>query len=152
MNVLPNTGETRITPARAGKTQAPDGCCPHPEDHPRACGENLSPELLPTESEGSPPRVRGKRKVVQGERDKLGITPARAGKTPRAFRFCHTYQDHPRACGENVSTTVADAITGGSPPRVRGKLTPELQDMVDQRITPARAGKTKSCNQGGRLR
>ena len=51
---------SRITPARAGKTQS---IRPHVRiisDHPRACGENLKQSVSDSRKEGSPPRVRGK--------------------------------------------------------------------------------------------
>ena len=70
-----------ITPAHAGKTEEMEDIYQSFWDHPRACGENLSPDPLPTEIEGSPPRMRGKRGRERYERRADGITPAHAGKT-----------------------------------------------------------------------
>ena len=53
-----------------------------------------------------------------------------------------TEKDHPRVCGENIKTTRRSADTGGSPPRVRGKLHNSLPLCYVSRITPACAGKT----------
>ena len=54
-------------------------------DHPRGCGENACVHPILPVTRGSPPRMRGKRKLfcnaVAGSR----ITPADAGKTVRGF-------------------------------------------------------------------
>ena len=93
---------------------------------------------------GSPPRVRGKhlpRKTLgTGSR----ITPACAGKTMNALTITLRSTDHPRVCGENDYEPFHYWISGGSPPRVRGKQNvEEIQDW-GPRITPACAGKTLS--------
>ena len=70
-----------ITPAHAGKTFSGDGRRGRYRDHPRACGENFH---LPTQLlliEGSPPRMRGKRHIMDINAEQLRITPAHAGKT-----------------------------------------------------------------------
>ena len=50
----------RITPAHAGKTITRLSDIIGAEDHPRACGENNSVNLLKSTVLGSPPRMRGK--------------------------------------------------------------------------------------------
>ena len=53
--------------------------------------------------------------------EKIGITPADAGKTA-VFGFCHGLrQDHPRGCGENSRGSKKSKTAAGSPPRMRGK-------------------------------
>ena len=111
----------RITPARAGKTSLRAATSEASEDHPRACGENWIAACSCTEGKGSPPRVRGKQMVCRSECSGRGITPARAGKTRRAFCNRWTARDHPRACGENSSAVLLSSRRYGSPPRVRGK-------------------------------
>ena len=71
----------RITPAGAGKTRGYTYSLPQKEDHPRRCGENafLIGRMIPRI--GSPPQVRGKRRLVRGRRISFRITPAGAGKT-----------------------------------------------------------------------
>ena len=96
--------QSRITPACAGKTQAPDGYCPHPEDHPRVCGENLVPWLRVTCWIGSPPRVRGKLRSRSRKAPPRRITPACAGKTKKRNGAFSCSRDHPRVCGENLKT------------------------------------------------
>ena len=47
-------------------------------------------------------------------------------------------------CGENYMKYSMYDIYTGSPPRVRGKLKKGAEELVEERITPACAGKTKS--------
>ena len=132
----------RITPARAGKTFSGRKTAISGRDHPRACGENTSNEDNYSKGDGSPPRVRGKRKFLINYIIDFRITPARAGKTPFRYRKRFLRADHPRACGENPSGTDKSIANPGSPPRVRGKLIVRSLLTLRLRITPARAGKT----------
>ena len=137
-----------ITPAHAGKTSmsSPKSC--RARDHPRACGENpvlAFPELY---QPGSPPRMRGKPEASPQKAVSRGITPAHAGKTPRTLAHIRRRQDHPRACGENLSPRRLDATRKGSPPRMRGKPAHVLRAPVDPGITPAHAGKTSTFRSG----
>ena len=75
---------------------------------------------------------------------RLWITPARAGKTSMVFTLLVVLKDHPRACGENGSGRGIQWVTCGSPPRVRGKQDESGNIQLPDRITPARAGKTRS--------
>ena len=70
----------RITPAYAGKRSNRIWKGITCGDHPRVCGEKISPTDEMEMMEGSPPRMRGK--VVNGlkDGDDAGITPAYAGK------------------------------------------------------------------------
>ena len=52
------------------------------------------------------------------------------------------FRDHPRACGENRCAWRPADFLKGSPPRVRGKPQAAKRDIMQRRITPARAGKT----------
>ena len=51
-------------------------------------------------------------------------------------------RDHPRGCGENTVMQLIAWTTGGSPPRMRGKLPFWFRVFLPFRITPADAGKT----------
>ena len=113
-----------ITPAGAGKT---DGFSPRTRgvrDHPRRCGENVSPRPNLSPLSGSPPQVRGKLST--------GLNP------------CSPNWDHPRRCGENQPDRRQQYRPAGSPPQVRGKLlaSEDLDELA--RITPAGAGKTRA--------
>ena len=71
-----------------------------------------------------------------------GITPACAGKTCCGLCPSLWYGDHPRVCGENITTPALHAASAGSPPRVRGKLATLACGYQGGGITPACAGKT----------
>ena len=116
--------KTRITPADAGKTGIARRIECRLQDHPRGCGENLSPKPLRLTSTGSPPRMRGKQLVH--------------------YLLGNGVKDHPRGCGENPPHAPVRTRIGGSPPRMRGKLSSSSSPAASQRITPADAGKTRS--------
>ena len=111
-------------------------------DHPRACGENRTSKNSAGVSQGSPPRVRGKRFRRTPSLPASRITPARAGKTGAAEHCHQSCQDHPRACGENNGCRTLRGNREGSPPRVRGKPMIAAIRLSIIGITPARAGKT----------
>ena len=135
----------RITPADAGKTAAITIFAAVLWDHPRGCGENLSPKPLRLTSTGSPPRMRGKLSLFSGIVRITGITPADAGKTQVAWARKIRAKDHPRGCGENVYVFPCVRNKPGSPPRMRGKHCQGLLDAWLTGITPADAGKTFRC-------
>ena len=132
----------RITPADAGKTVGRPERGLRSRDHPRGCGENGIPRNQGHLRAGSPPRMRGKR-PRRGICVKMtGITPADAGKTPSRKLDSERQEDHPRGCGENISTASHAVGFPGSPPRMRGKPdNHRCRSLVDG-ITPADAGKT----------
>ena len=134
----------RITPAHAGKTNTSTGSELFVEDHPRACGENSNHSGCLANSEGSPPRMRGKPPNRANTSSSPRITPAHAGKTNSSHVLVLLSQDHPRACGENVGRLIVFLSRIGSPPRMRGKHESVLLEVQRQRITPAHAGKTKT--------
>ena len=139
---LRDIGHARITPACAGKTARQNGSRGRRQDHPRVCGENYGMNGVYWCAEGSPPRVRGKR-LRRGARERdARITPACAGKTACTLERRRETQDHPRVCGENCSLSSHQSDTMGSPPRVRGKRQTVPRSSLDNRITPACAGKT----------
>ena len=76
-------GPHGLIPARAGKTSPFPWGRPGVSAHPRACGENGPHMSLYDSSQGSSPRVRGKRRACGARRSGGGLIPARAGKTTR---------------------------------------------------------------------
>ena len=117
----PDPDEMRITPAYAGKRPAASAARSAKWDHPRVCGEKFRFILLSLLSSGSPPRVRGKGVVHVFVPEKLGITPAYAGKSFMWTKFCRETRDHPRVCGEKGKNHPRKPYCEGLPPRVRGK-------------------------------
>ena len=86
---------------------------------------------------------------MRGKREEAGlnaiarrITPACAGKTLPEPPLEHLCQDHPRVCGENRKGLKHVSKLVGSPPRVRGKRCFRSSICIEERITPACAGKT----------
>ena len=119
-----NAVQIGITPAYAGKSARILKRRTEKRDHPRVCGEKLKFGTNVTKNPGSPPRVRGKGIVHVFVPEKLGITPAYAGK-----------REMPS------SLMQMDVGPLGSPPRMRGKgeLPKDTKDYFG--ITPAYAGK-----------
>ena len=124
-------------------------------------GEKLSCISLLGELLESPPHGRGKVVLRQVAGAPAGITPAWAGKSPKdvspaagaqdhprmggekAFcpprpLFC---RDHPRTGGEKFIIMSSKTDSTGSPPRGRGKEIDRLHKAINNRITPAWAGK-----------
>ena len=113
-------------------------------DHPRRCGENLVLFRLRAVHMGSPPQVRGKRRLIDAAVIYAGITPAGAGKTRRSAARSLPPEDHPRRCGENDNDCPVYSTASGSPPQVRGKRLFRIIGVARRRITPAGAGKTRT--------
>ena len=91
---------TGITPACAGKRGQGLQENGLGWDHPRMCGEK---DLLfwPLSGlKGSPPHVRGKGTGILQNLQRVGITPACAGKRGRRRKGAVNGRDHPRMCGE----------------------------------------------------
>ena len=70
------------------------------------------------------------------------ITPAHAGKSVAVSPTSSVSGDHPRACGEKALAWFQRRKEMGSPPRMRGKVTPEALTTFLWGITPAHAGKS----------
>ena len=106
------------------------------------CGENSITSSMSAQTVGSPPRVRGKLIYYTYKNMPERITPACAGKTALKQVAKIMLKDHPRVCGENRESYYKNAISRGSPPRVRGKPWNFSNLEMRPRITPACAGKT----------
>ena len=133
-----------ITPACAGKRYSPFRPRGLSWDHPRVCGEKVNTLSDAKTAVGSPPRVRGKGSIRCATAPTTAITPACAGKRLWPRRTNTMSQDHPRVCGEKVSSIASVIGFSGSPPRVRGKVCRQHRDLCRLGITPACAGKSFS--------
>ena len=78
---------------------------------------------------------------------KNGIIPAGAGKSPHHHAILFGIEDHPRGCGEKVSSLPSLAQQQGSSPRVRGKDHLPSPPAAAWGIIPAGAGKRSSRRQ-----
>ena len=139
----------RITPACAGKSEDATRNNPVLKDHPRVCGEKTSSNVPERKNPGSPPRMQGKGCPLLFRYYFIGITPACAGKSSWCGSHPPASGDHPRVCGEKVIQVVPPAPQVGSPPRVRGKVTPHHRVANDRGITPACAGKRRTTRTSG---
>ena len=94
------SGTSRIIPAHAGSSLPPFICLQSSWDHPRACGEQMMPDVIPPILVGSSPRMRGADVLPPWLSGLVRIIPAHAGSSRNDFRYPLLNQDHPRACGE----------------------------------------------------
>ncbi len=136
-----NAVQIGITPAYAGKSARILKRRTEKRDHPRVCGEKLKFGTNVTKNPGSPPRVRGKGIVHVFVPEKLGITPAYAGKSQPWRSYSQRRWDHPRVCGEKRPAVDGKRPLRGSPPHVRGKVKDPVPVSALVGITPACAGK-----------
>ena len=89
--------------------------------------------------------MRGKGSFKSRRNRNRGITPAYAGKSRKWTGSQLRTWDHPRLCGEKVSSYGSYSDLLGSPPPMRGKGPCQaLRHDVDG-ITPAYAGKSSGC-------
>ena len=133
----------RLIPARAGKTCAEGRAGPPSRAHPRACGENTGTSGGPSSPYGSSPRVRGKPRARRLRIRPPRLIPARAGKTGWGPLVPGATWAHPRACGENTTSSPHKSCLATSSPRVRGKPVQVRPQVADGRLIPACAGKTR---------
>ena len=71
-----------------------------------------------------------------------GIIPAHAGNTHTATFGRTGTRDHPRACGEHITTSPGYRIVKGSSPRMRGTRKSDTIQPTSAGIIPAHAGNT----------
>ena len=136
----------RITPAYAGKSSGQKSGKAADTDHPRLCGEKCEFVINLSHTRGSPPPMRGKEGDDYAGIAKARITPAYAGKSFHGFLRRSSCKDHPRLCGEKQCSLSEKVSTEGSPPPMRGKAIDTLSGKLVIRITPAYAGKRRSCS------
>ena len=90
--------------------------------------------------------MRGKGRVASVSIKNPRITPAHAGKSWHSNSSARRRWDHPRPCGEKLSSSCAMMHMPGSPPPMRGKGAAKPGANVFDRITPAHAGKSSAFN------
>ena len=144
MSGVSSQGEGGLIPARAGKTGTGPGVAAPGRAHPRACGENELSDIQNITAQGSSPRVRGKPRRDDEQGVRVGLIPARAGKTAQVDPALGQVEAHPRACGENGDIPAGMTFDEGSSPRVRGKRRDPRRRHGRGRLIPARAGKTRA--------
>ena len=133
----------RLTPAWAGKTEGHQVERDVVSTHPRVGGEDLlvrSPWIAGVDS---PPRGRGRPRVIRSNAMLCRLTPAWAGKTSASASPGSGSATHPRLGGEDARPRRWPRACTDSPPRGRGR--PRLRRPLRgvRRLTPAWAGKTR---------
>ena len=140
------TGNSRpgvgITPAWAGKSHAVHSPSLGAGDHPRVGGEKWMTPKGEISYIGSPPRGRGKVRILPLTRFGFRITPAWAGKRMVLSASSSLDTDHPRVGGEKILRHLRQRSKKGSPPRGRGKAKKRNRAEETTGITPAWAGKS----------
>ena len=111
-----------IIPAYAGSTLSRLSRPGIGRDHPRVCGEHLRFATSLVSAEGSSPRMRGALSRVELAQYDDGIIPAYAGSTQPRDAALVDKEDHPRVCGEHLSSLRHRQSLPGSSPRMRGAL------------------------------
>ena len=111
-----------IIPACAGSTHHESDGADDERDHPRMCGEHFQTKRARIRLSGSSPHVRGARAGRARPAGPSGIIPACAGSTLTPATSRCTSGDHPRMCGEHVSSSPQRRMPSGSSPHVRGAL------------------------------
>ena len=138
-------------PPMRGKAMNCRNCSYTCQDHPRLCGEKDLRITAYKPDSGSPPPMRGKAGDPEISSGVGGITPAYAGKSHAAGCWLCRQWDHPRLCGEKLWRSWTHCRRSGSPPPMRGKEPSDVSKKLDDRITPAYAGKsTAFCSASSR--
>ena len=106
------------------------------------CGENRDIRCTRRTTNGSSPRVRGKRLRIYRCLRSNGLIPACAGKTECSDPGGWRVRAHPRVCGENRHRNLRLLLPEGSSPRVRGKHQRPHPGHQKYGLIPACAGKT----------
>ena len=135
-------GEVGLIPAHAGKTAGVRRADQGDGAHPRSRGENAILLGVPFTTAGSSPLTRGKPSSRCAAPLTVGLIPAHAGKTDRAWRRGVHPQAHPRSRGENFTCLATTVVSSGSSPLTRGKPRQDVPGRADRGLIPAHAGKT----------
>jgi len=142
----------RITPACAGSRAPGSSRTSTRWDHPRVRGEQGTYPTYAGRFLGSPPRARGAAAGARVPQFLHRITPACAGSSTCAPRSADSRRDHPRVRGEQGEGLGQWEEVTGSPPRARGAGEQHRRLEVDDRITPACAGSSRSSRRRRSLR
>ncbi len=137
-------GNAGIIPACAGSTSHPSSDQSCVRDHPRMCGEHSSVTCTDCATAGSSPHVRGAHRACHYRDRRQRIIPACAGSTNYDVNMVAKSRDHPRMCGEHITSNPYRTFSMGSSPHVRGALGGVVHLLKQFGIIPACAGSTRT--------
>ncbi len=111
--------------------------------HPHVCGENLQRLRCRPGSQGTPPRVWGKRRLQELEEDKERYTPTCVGKTNTTLAIIRLFPGTPPRVWGKLKMPIAIEGNVEVHPHVCGENQPQVpQDTSLVRYTPTCVGKT----------
>ncbi len=131
-----------LIPARAGRTlRGSPGCSPTGA-HPRSRGADVFPSGELHGHLGSSPLARGGPSPSVGNNLRVGLIPARAGRTVAASGYVREHGAHPRSRGADQRMCRSPHAARGSSPLARGGPARRARDGGAGGLIPARAGRT----------
>ena len=133
-------GET--PPLTRGRLRASSPGATASRKHPRLRGEDWFTSSSSRPFSETPPLTRGRLSTGDPIPQHAGNTPAYAGKTAVVNWRSSMPWKHPRLRGEDIWRMAASLPLRETPPLTRGRQGKRLIDAVDDRNTPAYAGKT----------
>ena len=133
-----------LIPARAGRTlRGSPGCSPTGA-HPRSRGADVFPSGELHGHLGSSPLARGGPSPSVGNNLRVGLIPARAGRTVAASGYVREHGAHPRSRGADRLAELVMGERAGSSPLARGGPLCSPRPTRWTGLIPARAGRTGS--------
>ena len=133
-------GFGRFTPTRVGNASGNINYSDDVPVHPHACGECHHVVMVGVATIGSPPRVWGMRRRLDGRVRPGRFTPTRVGNARFLIENLHLLPVHPHACGECLGRVHFKMPFNGSPPRVWGMRKAIQVGESRTRFTPTRVG------------
>ena len=110
------------------------------KDHPHACGDKFTLDVVECGYAGSSPRVWGQGIEVSTPAHTIGIIPTRVGTSYDMSICLSSIRDHPHACGDKCVTLCLYGLISGSSPRVWGQVDTDFTVDLSERIIPTRVG------------
>ena len=120
---------------------------PSGQDHPRSRGKDKESVMEAALPPGSPPLTRERPYFLVSRLSHAGITPAHAGKTLMNISKSASSWDHPRSRGKDNALYLTVIRALGSPPLTRERQVMRVNDIDNEGITPAHAGKTPASEE-----